>query len=603
MSDPQQQLTERLAAAVEAALGPDFAGADPMVRTAQKPEHGDYQANLAMALAKRLGRKPRDVAQAIVNHLDASDLCKVPEIAGPGFINLTLRDDYVESIGSALAADDRLGVESVHNPQTVVIDYSSPNVAKEMHVGHLRSTVIGDALARALDFLGHTVVRQNHIGDWGTQFGMLVQYLIENVEPGVENPWRPDGEYDVGGIGDLDGFYKAAKKVFDEDAEFADRARQRVVKLQGGDEETLARWRYLVRQSKRHFDDAYRRMGIETTDTGDAHEAAEQHLLEYRAESFYNPALGETVRELEDRGMVTESEGAACIFLDEFTGKDGEPLPLIIRKSGGGYLYATTDLAALRYRVREIGADRIIYVTDARQRQHFAMVFRAAEKAGWLEGQGGAVDAEHVSFGTILGEDGKPFKTRSGETVRLADLLDEAERRAADIVAEKNPELSEKDRAEVAAAVGIGAIKYGDLSSDRVKDYVFSWQRMLAMDGNTAPYLQYAYTRVRSIFRKAGEEPPRGAAVAIEHPAERALVLKLAQLGPTVRAVGESLEPHRLCTWLFELASAFSAFYENCPVLQADEKQRASRLALCDTTARALQLGLGLLGIRVMDRM
>jgi arginyl-tRNA synthetase len=320
-----------------------------------------------------------------------------------------------------------------------------------------------------------------------------------------------------------------------------------------------------------------------------------------RPESFYNPMLGDVVEELEKKDLTTESEGALCVFLDAFKGKDGEPQPLIVRKSGGGYLYATTDLAALQYRARELGAQRIIYVTDARQRQHFAMVFRAAELAGWLEGGG---RPEHVCFGTILGEDGKPFKARSGESVRLADLLDDAESRASAIVAEKNPDLDEEQRAEVARAVGVGAIKYGDLSSDRVKDYVFSWQRMLAMDGNTAPYLQYAYTRIRSIFRKAGEAADPEATVIIEHPAERALILKLAQLGPTVRSVAEHLEPHRLCTWLYELATAFSAFYENCPVLQGDERQRASRLLLCDLTARALRLGLDdLLGIPVMERM
>ncbi|HLK11277.1 MAG TPA: arginine--tRNA ligase [Candidatus Binatia bacterium] len=575
MADPQDVLARRIQDAIARAFGPAHAATEPLVRPAQHPRFGDYQANVAMSLGQRLGRPPRDVAAAIARALDVAGVCLPPEIAGPGFINLTLTADFLGAQAAALAADSRCGVEPAVAPVTTVVDYSGPNVAKEMHVGHLRSTVIGDALARTLAFLGHRVIRQNHLGDWGTQFGLLIEHLLDAGEP-------PGA--------DLDALYRAAQARFEAEPAFAARARERVVALQAGDAATLALWRRLVEQSAERFAAIYARLGASLTPA------------DIRPESFYNPQLAGVVAALEAKGLARPSEGALCVFLDGFTRPDGAPLPLIVRKSDGGYLYATTDLAALRYRVEVLRAERLVYVTDARQAQHFAMVFAAARAAGWLPA---GVRAEHVPFGTVLGEDGRPFRTRSGDTVRLADLLDEAERRAAALVAEKNPGLGDIARAEVAHAVGIGAIKYADLASDRVKDYVFSWDRMLAMDGNTAPYLQYAYARIRSIFRKAGGEP--GAppvAIAIAEPAERTLVLKLLQLGGVVRAVAETLEPHRLCAHLYDVATAFSTFYERCPVLQApDAERRRSRLLLCDLTARTLSCGLGLLGIEALERM
>jgi arginyl-tRNA synthetase len=459
----------------------------------------------------------------------------------------------------------------------VVVDYSSPNVAKEMHVGHLRSSVIGDALVRVLSRLGHGVVRQNHLGDWGTQFGMLIEHLSEVGFSGE-------------GIGDLNELYREAQGRFEADTSFAERARARVVALQAGHEETRSTWQGLVAESERHFESVYRRLGVLLT-----HD-------DVRGESFYNALLDETVSALSEKGLLREDQGALCAFPPGFVGRDGEPLPMIVRKSDGGYGYAATDLAALRYRVENLGASRIAYVVDARQSSHFAMLFSVAREVGWLSER---VRAEHVSFGTILGEDNRPFRTREGDTVRLADLLDEAVERAARIVAEKSPDLSDTEQAAVAEAVGIGAVKYADLANDRVKDYVFSWSRMLAMDGNTAPYLQYAHARIQSILRKATAEGGGGAGPAvIEHPAERALALELLAFDGAVRATAEHLQPHRLCTYLFELASAFTAFYEACPVLRADtDEVRASRLLLCEVTAAVLQDGLGLLGIAAPHRM
>ncbi len=580
MIDPQTALTQRFQAAVGAAFGSELASTDPLIRPAQNTKFGDYQANLAMALAKRLDKPPRDVAAAILAKLDVADLCEIPAntaqmIAGPGFINLKLRSDYLARLAADLASDDRLGVDRDAAPQTVVVDYSGPNVAKEMHVGHLRSTVIGDAIARTLEFLGHRVIRQNHLGDWGTQFGMLIESLVE------QHTQLADAQ-----IGDLNTFYQAAKKRFDSDPEFAERARKRVVMLQSGDEQTLSFWRLLVEQSKKHFDEAYARLDITLTDD------------DFKPESFYNDRLPAIVEELMAKNIVRESNGAICIFAD------GYDDPEIIRKSDGGFGYGTTDLAGIRYRALELGAARIPYVVDSRQRDHFIKVLFATKKAGWLD----KCEAEHVQFGTILGEDGKPFKTRSGDTVKLIDLLDEAESRAAEIVKTKNPELSDEERKNIAHVVGIGAVKYGDLSTDRVKDYVFSWNRMLAMEGNTAPYLQYAYARIRSIFRKGaeahGHQSVGSGVIVVEHDAERRLVLKLVQFSDVVRSVGLRLEPHHLCNYLFDLATTFSGFYENCPVLKADnDAQRASRLAMCDVTARVLKCGLNLLGIEVLERM
>lgn len=572
MSDPRTILAERFSAAIRRAFGAEHADTDPLIRPAQQAKFGDYQANVAMGLGKRLGKPPREVATTLLQHAALDDLCAPPEIAGPGFINIRLRDEWLGEATAAVARHARLGIDPPATRERIVVDYSAPNVAKEMHVGHLRSTVIGDALVRTLELLGHEVVRQNHIGDWGTQFGILIEHLLE-----------------TGATGDPNALYREAQARFESDQPFAERARRRVVALQAGDPETLATWRRLVEESASVFDAVYRRLGVKLGRD------------DIRGESTYNQALPDVVAELEAKGLARVSEGALCVFPPGFVREDGEPLPLIVRKSDGGYLYATTDLAALRYRVRELGARRLIYVTDSRQQQHFAMVFAVARLAGWL---GDDVRVDHVSFGTVLGEDGKPFKTRSGDTVRLVDLLEEAEQRAGAVVAEKNPELTEGERAEVARAVGIGAIKYADLSNDRVKDYVFSWDRMLAMDGNTGPYLQYAFTRIRSIFRKAGGEPPFDRAPVLQHAAERALALQLLQLPSVVRAVADTSEPHRLCGYLYDVATAFSAFYEACPVLRAeDDAVRRERLGLCSLTARTLREGLGVLGIQTLERM
>ena len=457
--------------------------------------------------------------------------------------------------------------------QTVVVDYSGPNIAKELHVGHLRSTIIGDAMVRVLEFLGHRVIRQNHLGDWGTQFGMLIAYLRES---GAE----------ASHIEDLGDFYRRAKKRFDEDPAFADRARQTVVKLQGGDVAILAAWRKIVDESRRHFEAIYARLRVRLTKEDE------------RGESFYNPLLGKVVEELKSEGIAVESQGATAVFPD-----GPETTPLIIEKSGGGFLYGTTDLAALRYRIFELRADRIIYFTDSRQVQHFDQVFKTAKRASWVSREPG-VSVEHAPFGTMLGADGKPFKARSGETVKLKDLLDEAEERALKIVGEKNPEMSEDRKEEIARAVGIGAIKYADLSKDRTSDYVFDWDRMLSFEGNTAPYLQYAHARIRSIFRKAGVVRDMGATPILpEAPHELALAKHLARFGDVIELVSRELKPHHLTTYLYELATRFSGFFENCPVIQSEEPVRSSRLALCQLVARTMGTGLDLLGIEHPDQM
>ena len=581
MADPVQALTRRFQAALAAALGAEHAATDPSLR---RSAHADYQANVAMALGKRLGRPPREVAQTILDHLDVADLCSRTEIAGPGFINLHLRDDYLARELADTATGDRLGLPSPP-PETVVIDYSSPNVAKEMHVGHLRSTVIGDALARTLEALGHRVIRQNHLGDWGTPFGMLIEHLIDL---GAASGAPGDAEL---AIRDLDEFYREARAKFDADPAFADRARRRVVLLQGGDEPTLALWRRLIAASTRYFDAVYRRLGVTLTDRDIA------------GESLYNPELPRVIAELQQQGLARESDGALCVFPPGFTNKEGHPLPLIIRKQDGGYGYATTDLAALRYRLSTLGATRVLYVVGAPQNQHLTMIFQTARQAGWLSPP---ARAEHIAFGSVLGPDKKMFKTRSGGTIKLMELIDEAIERASKVVRDKNPELDPAAADAVARAVGLGAVKYVDLSSDRIKDYIFDWTRMLAFDGNTAPYLMYAHARIRSIFRKTEGEAEAGtpADIVLREPAERALALELLRFGAVVTEVGDTLEPHRLCVYLYELAGAFTGFYEKCPVLRApDEASRRSRLALCDLSARVLARGLDLLGIEAPERM
>jgi arginyl-tRNA synthetase len=471
-------------------------------------------------------------------------------------------------------------VPEVAAPETFVVDYSSPNAAKEMHVGHLRSTVIGDALVRILEFLGHRVVRHNHLGDWGTQFGMLIEHL-------VDLGWKAGEDHR---ISDLDVLYQEANRKFTGDPEFADRARQRVVALQGGDATTLALWRDLVEESERHMAQVYEQLGVTLTPA------------DIKPESFYNPMLPDVAAELEGKGLAWVDDGALCAFPAGFTARDGSALALIIRKSDGGYGYQATDLAAVRHRTQDVGGQRLVYAVDARQAQHLAMVFAVGSQAGWLDG---GRQAEHVAFGTILGADNRPFKTRSGDTVKLIDLLDEAVERAAAVVADKNPDLDAATRVQVARAVGIGAVKYADLSNDRVKDYVFDWERMLSFDGNTAPYLQYAHARIRSIFRRVEvQAEPAGAAVQLTHRAERALALHVLSFDDAVRQAAEHLQPHRLATYLFELAQAFTDFYESCPVLRAEtDELRQSRLVLAGLTARTLATGLDLLGIEAPEQM
>ncbi|MEA3056142.1 MAG: arginyl-tRNA synthetase, partial [Actinomycetota bacterium] len=530
MDPPVVVLTRRLQSAIETVLGEDHRGADPVLRRSTSPQFGDYQANAAMALAKKVGWQPRALAQSIVDALDVLDVCSKVEVAGPGFINLTLRDEALADAARALVEDDRLAVPEATAVQTYVIDYSHPNVAKEMHVGHLRSTIIGDAIVRVVEFLGHRVVRHNHIGDWGTPFGMLIEHLVDLGEEATAEELS---------VGDLDAFYKGARIKFDTDEAFAARARRRVVTLQSGDEETLRLWRVLVAESTRYFDAVYERLGVTLTDD------------DIVGESFYNPWLDDVAAELESRGLARIDDGALCAFPSGFKGRDGEPLPLIVRKRDGGYGYQATDLAAIRYRVDDVGADHVLYVVDAGQSQHhLPMVIAVAQEAGWL----GDAEAHLVPFGLVLGDDGKRFKSRTGESVKLSDLLDEAVDRAMGVVGERS-ELDADEQADVARAVGIGAIKYADLSNDRIKDYTFDFDRMLAFDGNTGPYLQYALARVRSIFRRAeASEGEGGGAIAVTEDAERELTLALLGFGEVVESVVDSFQPHRLTTYLFDLA-------------------------------------------------
>jgi arginyl-tRNA synthetase len=574
MPNPVGVLRERLQAAIESVLGADYAGSDPVLRRSQQPSFGDFQANAAMALGKRAGRQPRELAGQIVDALDVADLCSKVEVAGPGFINLWLSETALADAARALLGDERLGVPEADPAETVVVDYSSPNLAKELHLGHLRSTIIGDALVRVLSALGHRVIRQNHFGEWGTQFGMLIQHMIEVGE----------GDAQERSLADLNAFYRDANARFEEDEEFAARARQRVVKLQSGDEETLALWRQFVDESTRHARAVYERLGVLLTPDDDMPESA------------YNPRLADVARDIESSGIAVVDDGALAIFSDRYEA------PLLVRKRDGGYMYGTTDLAGVRYRVEELGATWLIYVVGAPQTQHLDQVFDAVTRAGWLAPPARAV---HVAFGSVLDSDRKMYKTRTGENIKLNELLDEAVVRATAKVRDANPDLPEDEVNRLGRMIGIGAVKYADLSNDRVKDYVFDWDRMLAFEGNTGPYLQYAHARIRSIFRRAeGVTVDDTAAISVSEDQERALVLELLGFGDAVVAVAEHLQPHRLCTYLFDLAQAFTSFYESCPVLRApDEATRASRLALCELTARVLQRGLDLLGIEAPDRM
>jgi arginyl-tRNA synthetase len=574
MTHPIDELTPRFRDAITRAFGSEHRDTDPMLRPSR---FADYQANGALGLAKALRRPPREVAQALLEAFDARGLVAKAEIAGAGFINIWLEPEYLAAELATVAAGD-LGVVRAPAPDTVVIDYSSPNVAKEMHVGHLRSTIIGDALARVLEALGHRVIRQNHLGDWGTPFGMLIEHLLDVGADSAEQS-----------VSDLNAFYKAARSKFDQDEAFAERSRRRVVLLQGGDRETLALWKRLVTASERYFASVYSLLGVTLQDRDIA------------GESLYNPLLADTVSELERLGLGVESDGAICVFPPGFRGREDQPVPLIVRKSDGGYGYATTDLAAIRYRVHTLGASRIVYVVGAAQAQHLAMVFETGRTAGWF---GPDVRTEHVAFGAVLGADKKMYKTRAGASVRLVDLLEEAVARARSIVREKNPALDPGEQDAIARAVGIGAVKYADLSNDRIKDYVFDYDRMLAFDGNTGPYLQYAHARIRSIFRKGEVEVPTPRAIPLGTEAEKTLGLLLLAFPSVLAEVAESLCPHKLCGYLYELATSFSSFYEKCPVLKAESAElRASRLALCDLTARVLARGLALLGIEAPPRM
>jgi len=579
------QLKARFEQALAAAFGADYATTDPILVSASNPKFGDYQANVAMSLAKPLGKAPRAIAEQLVQHLQVEDVCQPVAIAGPGFINLTLKPEYLQAQLARIQADPRLGVEKVVTPKREIVDFSSPNIAKEMHVGHLRSTIIGDCVARILEFQGQEVLRLNHVGDWGTQFGMLITYLREVCPQALTTSNAVE-------LGDLVEFYKKAKVRFDSDDNFRETARQEVVRLQSGAEDSRNAWTLLCEQSRREFQVIYNLLDIHITERG---------------ESFYNPLLAAVVEDLEQSGLLVEDTGAKCVFLDGFSNKDGNPLPLIVQKSDGGYNYATTDLAALRYRIQRDRADRIIYVTDAGQANHFAQVFQVARRAGWVPD---SVELVHVPFGLVQGDDGKKLKTRSGETVRLRDLLDEAIARARQDLEtrlrQEEREETEKFIAHTAQVIGISAIKYADLSQNRTSNYVFSYDKMLALQGNTAPYLLYAYVRIQGISRKGGIDFGHlgaGTGIILNDETEFALAKHLLQLDEVLEHVSQDLQPNHLCQYLFELSQKFNQFYDRCPVLQVEEPLRTSRLLLCDLTVRTLKSGLSLLGIEVLERM
>jgi arginyl-tRNA synthetase len=576
MADPALLLTARFQTAFDA-LEP---GADPVVRPSDR---ADYQVNGVLPLAKRLGRNPREVAQQIVDAVDVGGVCAAVEIAGPGFLNVTLTDGFLAAELAVQSLDAGLGIRAAAHAETAVIDYSHPNTAKEMHVGHLRSTIIGDALARTLTAVGHRVILENHIGDWGLQFGMLIEHLVDLGEAEAASELS---------TGDLTGFYREAKVKFDGSDEFKERARHRVVSLQSGDHETRRLWHVLVDQSDAYFQQVYDRLGVLLRP---------EHT---RGESAYNEMLERVVEDLTAEQLLVESDGALCAFPPGFSGRDGQPQPLIVKNRNGGFGYAATDLATVRDRVDRLGATWMIYVVGAPQTLHLAMVWATCELAGWLRPPARAV---HAPFGSVLGDDRKMYRTRAGDSVKLTDLLDEAVQRAEAAIVEKNPGIIGDERAAVARSVGIGALKYADLANDRVKDYVFSFDRMLAFEGNTGPYLQYAHARIRSILRNAGPEADELAGIepALVEPQERALGLALLGLDAAVHDMIDKLGPHRLCTYLFELAQAFTAFYEACPVLRAGVAPdiRRSRLALCALTAAVLARGLGLLGIDAPERM
>ncbi|MEV7533861.1 arginine--tRNA ligase [Streptomyces hydrogenans] len=579
-STVQQRLAEGLSAAL-----PEAGSADPLLR---RSDRADFQANGILALAKRLKGNPRELATKVVESIPANDVLKEIEVSGPGFLNITVSDAAIVETLAARAADARLGVPLNEAAGTTVIDYAQPNVAKEMHVGHLRSAVIGAAMVEILEFTGETVVRRHHIGDWGTQFGMLIQYLIEHPH---ELDHKAEGA-EVSGeeaMSNLNRLYKASRALFDADEEFKTRARARVVDLQAGDEETLALWQRFVDESKIYFYSVFDKLDMDIRDP------------DVVGESGYNDMLLETCRILEESGVAVRSEGALCVFFDDVKGPDGNPVPLIVQKSDGGFGYAATDLSAIRDRVGNLKASTLLYVVDARQSLHFKMVFETARRAGWLNDE---VKAVQLAFGTVLGKDGKPFKTREGETVRLVDLLDEAIDRASAVVRGKAQDLTEQEITERGAQVGIGAVKYADLSTSAARDYKFDLDQMVSLNGDTSVYLQYAYARIQSILRKAGDAKPAAHPELELAPSERALGLHLDGFGEAVEETAAEYAPHKLAAYLYQVASLYTTFYSECPVLKADTPaQVENRLFLCDLTARTLQQGMALLGIRTPERL
>jgi arginine--tRNA ligase len=574
----QSILSEKIKQAMIAAGA--NAQCEALVRQSGKVQFGDYQANGIMPAAKKLGLNPREFAQSVLDKAELQDIAEKTEIAGPGFINIFLKDTWLADNINRAVQDPKLGV---HNPekQTVVVDYSSPNVAKEMHVGHLRSTIIGDAVVRTLEFLGNHVIRANHVGDWGTQFGMLIAYLEK-----MENEHASEME-----LSDLEAFYRAAKKHYDEDPVFAEKARNYVVKLQSGDEYCRTMWQKLVKITMQQNQHNYDRLNVTLTDK------------DVMGESLYNPMLPGIVEDLKKQGLAVEDDGALVVYLDEFKNKDGDPMGVIVQKKDGGFLYTTTDIAAAKYRYETLKANRALVFSDTRQSQHMQQAWLITRKAGYVPD---SFQLEHKNFGMMLGKDGKPFKTRSGDTVKLADLLDEAIERAGVLISQKSTALSEQEKADVIEAVGVGSVKYADLSKNRTTDYVFDWDNMLSFEGNTAPYMQYAYTRIRSIFNRSpiALSEVEQAQLSITDEKERALAIKLLQFEEAVQVVGKEGTPHVLCAYLYELAGVFSSFYEHCPILNNDDqKVKLSRLKLALLTERTLKQGLDLLGIKTVEKM
>ena len=573
-------LSEKVSAAMTAAGLPE--GTNPAISLSNRANFGDYQANGVMGAAKKLKTNPRELATKVVDALDLSGIAEKVELAGPGFINIHLDKNWLAAQLNDISSDEKLGVSQSATPQNVVVDYSAPNLAKEMHVGHLRSTIIGDAVVRALEFRGEHVIRQNHMGDWGTQFGMLLAHLSDKLA---------SNEVAETALADLENFYREAKVRFDDEDGFADRARDYVVKLQSGEEKCATLWQQFIDISIAHSEDIYQKLNV-TLSRDDI-----------MGESAYNDDLSNVIDELMAQKIAVEDQGAKVVFIDEMANKDGEPSVFIVQKSGGGYLYATTDLSACRYRSGELNADRIIIFTDARQALHFKQVEIVARKAGFLPEH---VGYDHCPFGMMMGDDGKPFKTRTGGTIKLAELLDEAVVRAKEVIAQKNPDYSEEKLSEIAEKVGIGAVKFADLSKNRTSDYIFNWKTMLSFEGATAPYLQYAYSRIQSIFTKANfSAADNSQAIAIIEPQEKALALKLLQLESVLDAVISECTPNLLCNYLYELASLYMSFYEACPILKDDIAidVKQSRLALCQIIANTLKQGLDILGIDVMERM